>query len=696
MTWSEQTALFDESAADVSSGCPWLPGETVKMPIPSWMPPPVVNAVRRRQSADGYPVTFSRAEKKILRKRRKIRVSEWAEKNRVLTMSAVPGRWRNEVTPYSVGIMDAIAFPSVRVASIAKCPQSGLSEAVHNYVGSVIDQDPGPVLYTFPDKDMAEENSRDRILPMIKSSRRLRSYLTGTRNDESLMRINMAHMPIYLAWASSPSRLGNKPIKIAVDDEVDKYQARGSKETSAINLIDKRLTTYRQVSKHIKISTPTIETGNIWVAVNTEAEVVFHFWARCPECGRHQLMRFSQINFLLHCRDPKEMLRKNLARYECEHCSAHWDDHVRNQAVALGEWRSQGPDDDRGLELFAYLNAHRPQNIGFHLPAWIPRFNTLAYCAAAFLETLSGSPADRLDKKKNFANQIEARPYKNIIMNPVETEYRTAICQLRQQIVPAAAVALTAGIDHQRYGFYFLVRAWASDYVSWMIHYGKLATWDDIERLLFSTWYPVEGVGRQMAISRAAIDTGGSKFNPNLSMTEEAYWWIRKNGVGRGCRVWGIKGASWPQANRIKMSKPMDKSPSGRPIPGGLQILGLDTNKFKDAFFYRLQQAVNGEPEMCAWLHADTGDDYFAHITAEQKIEDEKGFQSYQKKGSRRNDWLDCEMMCAAAADPEWPEGGIHLVAPPVDPDAAARAENRAQNDIRQRPGWFANRTTGR
>ena len=37
---------------------------------------------------------------------------------------------------------------------------------------------------------------------------------------------------------------------------------------------------------------------------------------------------------------------------------------------------------------------------------------------------------------------------------------------LPAQVVPQAAVALTAGIDNQKYGFWFAVRAWARFWAS--------------------------------------------------------------------------------------------------------------------------------------------------------------------------------------------------------------------------------------
>lgn len=667
---SVQQQMFSD-AVPAGGECCGAPRAVVVRAGAAWLPDEVSSRLRRGVP---YPVRFSRAERKILRKRKKERVSGWAEKHRHLTMSSIQGPWRNEVTPYLTGIMDGAQYPSVRVIAVRKCPQSGVTEAVHNFVGWAIDQDPGPVLYTFPDKDTSDENARDRILPMIKSSRRLRGYMTGTRNDESMMRINLAHMPIYLSWASSPARLGNKPIKFAIADETDKYESRSKKETGPMYLIDKRLTVYRQVSKFFKISTPTGEKDIISRAVDEDAEVVFHYWVRCPACGWYQLMRFANIKFLEDCRDAKTMRAKNLAKYACTHCDSMWDDHMRNKAVGLGEWRSQGPDDERGLELHAHLEKFRPANIAFQLPAWIPRFNSLSDCAAAFLESLDGG----LHEKRNFHNQIRARPYRFVAREIIRSEYRSARCDLPPGVVPEIAVALTCGIDCQKSGFYYVVRAWARDYTSWLVEYSRLHSWEDVEDLVFVRTFPVYGATRKMRIARAAVDTGGSKFD-DYWMTEEAYWWLRKNGVGRGARCRGVKGASWHQANKVKMGTPMDKTPSGKPIPGGLQIVTLDTEKFKDAFFHRMDQAVE-KGELAAYLHAETGRDYFGHISAEHKVENEKGVLQWKRIGSRRNDWLDCEVYAAAAADPEWPEGGIHLMVPPGKPSEKSQEKASASS----------------
>ena len=75
--------------------------ETIELKTtpPDWLPP----AVRDRMAESGsveYRFELSRAERKVYRVPRPIRPSKWAERHRVLTMSSLPGRWKNETTPY--------------------------------------------------------------------------------------------------------------------------------------------------------------------------------------------------------------------------------------------------------------------------------------------------------------------------------------------------------------------------------------------------------------------------------------------------------------------------------------------------------------------------------------------------------------------------------------------------------------------
>ena len=187
-----------------------------------------------------------------------------------------------------------------------------------------------------------------------------------------------------------------------------------------------------------------------------------------------------------------------------------------------------------------------------------------------------------------------------------------------------------------------------------------MATWDDVGHLLFDTYYPIEDKKYSTPIWRAAIDTGGGKVQSDWdpSMTEQAYWWIRKN-MGRGCLIWGTKGSARELTGKVSTGKFLDRMPSGKPIEGGLQLVILDTDKLKDQYHYRLQQAIEGE-DQAAYLHKDTEETYARHIMAEEKQLDDKGLQTWVQIRPD-NHLFDCEVLNMAVSDPEWIGGGVNL-----------------------------------
>lgn len=621
---------------------------------PSWLPP----GLRNVREPMKISFQFSKAERKIFRKQRKIPVHIWCEQHRYVTTSILPGKWRNSVTPYLSGIMDASFFESVQTIIICKAPQVGGSEAINNCIGYAIDRDPGPVLYVYPDEMTAKENSQDRIQPMIESSPQLRSYKTGYDDDSAMMRISLQHMLIYMAWARSAARLANKPIRYLVFDETDKYpRTANKKETDPISLGEARTTTYNRNKRIWKVSTPTIETAPIWKALNTEAQIIFDYWVACPACGGMQLMIFDADHFKWprgednHSMSAEQIEANNLAWYECHHCHAKWDDSMRDIAVSGGRWQAR----EKGEALMDYLKTHRPRKIGFHIPSWLSYFVSLSKVAAAFLRGQKD-----LEKFKDFKNKHEAVPWKQIIISSNEENVLRARCDLLPQTVPQEAMALTCGVDVQKFGFWFIVRAFAADYTSWLVHHGFLTTWADVEQLLFDTIYPVVDSEKKMRIFRVCMDTGGGDKYQGMSMTEEIYWWLRDNNRGRGCRVWGTKGSSHTLPGKLQVGKPLDKTPSGKLLPGGLRIISVDTVKMKDAYHYHLNRAIEGLPQG-AYLHKEIGADYADQILAEEKQITDRGIEEWVQIRAN-NHYLDCECLAMLAADPEFPGGGVNLI----------------------------------
>ena len=586
-----------------------------------------------------YRFSFSMAERAVMRRRAPMPVSQWAERHRVVAYSTIPGRWHNSITPYSAGIMDASFHEAVRKIGICKCPQSGITEAIHNCIGYAIDRSPGPVMYVYPDELTARENAKDRIQPMIESSPRLATYLTGSADDRSSLRINLRHMPIFLAWSGSAARLGNKPIRYLVLDELDKYQGSRN-EASAEALAEKRTITWRHKARIWKISTPTVESTGIWQYMTREAQAVFDFHVRCPHCAMEQLMTFDRIRWPEDVRDPEDVLSRQLAEYVCEHCGSVWHDGDRDRAVRLGLWRERST----GLELKAHLDTHRPANVGFHLPAWLSYFVSLSKVAASFLRWNASKNQEDL---KDFCNNFKAEPWRVYRMDRDEDRI-LALCDDRPRgMVPGPLAedgtpriaALVAGIDTQgsdehRGFFRYVIRAfgWGQEDESWLIQCGTAPTFPALAEILWGSVYR-DGHGTEYRVRLALQDSMGHR-------TKEVYAFCAAN-----------KGRIFPTQGKQHQAAPLTYSPleyypgTQRRIPGGLRLLKVDTTFFKNDLAAKL--SIAPEDPGAFHLHHDTPLEYAREMVAEYYDEQK---QAWVCPSGRDNHYWDCEVLALAGA----------------------------------------------
>jgi phage terminase large subunit GpA-like protein len=417
-----------------------------------------------------------------------------------------------------------------------------------------------------------------------------------------------------------------------------------------MSLTEIRTNAYPQTKKIIDLSTPADESGYIGNALSKDADEVRHYRAVCPTCDADQVMRFAQFTWPETVRDPREVVRKRLAHYQCESCGMLWDDYTRNRAVQGGFWQAE-------------ISVERPACVGFHLPSWYSPFISLSDVVAAYLKGVEDH-----SKLMVFITQHKAEVWKETIAPKDEQKlldtHKTDIPPL---IVPARAVALTAGIDAQKFGFWFVVRAWAEDLTSWLVQYGFLSDFTAVEDLLYHTEYRVQDSDKTMKIWRACLDTGGGATDDeDWSRTEELYEFIRavnlKYRTGPGPdRVYGTKGASRPMAGgtqRIKVSV-LEKYPhSNRPIPGSLELRLLDTAQFKALIHWRLERGMDeasggADASQRFFLHSETGHDYAMQLLSEEFVRDRKG-KKYWKRLRRANHLLDAEAMAASAADNQW------------------------------------------
>lgn len=166
--------------------------------------------------------------------------------------------------------------PNVDI-SAEKCSQIGLSEIVYRIILALMDLNPGfSVALLMPSISFSNEVLKTRIAQIIEQSPRLKSILKHDI-DSASMKMFQNQSILYALGASvnSKSTLINRPITLAVSDELDKldydvHTGLRSRQTHSIH------------KPRISISTPTAPG----IGINAEAEDrQMHYQLMiCPEC----------------------------------------------------------------------------------------------------------------------------------------------------------------------------------------------------------------------------------------------------------------------------------------------------------------------------------------------------------------------------------------------------------------------------
>ena len=593
---------------------------TVTSPRPFWL------SERLTALVSGCDVAILPGEQKSFRRRAKMRASTWAERYRVLPpkVSSKPGKWRNSTTPYLTAFMDVAALPFIREIVACKGPQMGVTEAVHNFMGYTIDRAPGPVMYVFPNEDMARENMRDRIEPMINATPQLRKYLTGSSKDAQSLRVDLRHVNVYLAWARSASKLGNKPIRYLSLDEIDKYpETSGKKEASPIALAEARTRTYPRNCKIFKYSTPTDEQGNVWQELQS-CPVCLHYEARCPFCGTSQRMVWGQIKWEgAGDANPDTVQAKFMAYYECISCGQHWDDALRDEAVRAGVWR-----DEHGKSWETAVKQLQPRKVGFHLPSWLSQFVSLSACAAAFLRGHNDKT-----KLRNFLNNYAAEPWVEYEVERSEDRILALRDDRPRGLVPDEAEILLAGIDTQDNGFWYSITAFkrGQEIESWQVREGFVDSLAALDQVLFVDQYSTSS-GKTFIVMAGGIDSQGHR-------TAEVYDWCRLHPIIKPLKGERSMSTPWKISN-------LDTYPgTSKRMPGGIQLYRLNVTYYKDLLSGKLEIDPT---DPGAWhLHSEYPAEYARHLTAEYR--DDRGY--WVCPDHKDNHLWDCSVYVLAMAD---------------------------------------------
>lgn len=544
----------------------------------------------------------------------KLTVSEWAEKHRILDpkTSAIPGPWRNNVTPYLIGIMDEFNNPETEEIIYVKPTQVGGSESLNNMVGYVVMQDPSPVMIVYPKEDLAEFTSENRIQPMMNLSKGLKDKFR--KRESSRTELQFDGMFISLNGANSPSDLASKAIRYLFMDEVDKYPGASKKEADPIKLARERTKTFHD-SKIFITSTPTLKTGHIWKA-KENADVVKKYFVPCPHCDEYIELIFKNIKW---SEDKKlsNAERAESAKYHCQLCGQKITDQQKNQILKLGEWKTV----DKKTKF--------PRKVAFWMNTLYSPFVRFSQIALEFLDTKEDPEA-----LQNFVNSWLAEPWEDTKLKTNADMVLERQTEYEQFEVPDWAEFLTAGVDVQETSLYWTIRAWGTHLTSQNIAHGQTFGFKKIEEIMNSEFKKRNG--DSLMVNLCGMDSGDQTDLVYDFCAANSEWAIPVKGVATGY-------------SHYRISK-VNKATSAA---YGTRLLLVDGGKYKDMIAARMKRK-NGQGSWMVYKGCDR--EYAEQVTAEHKVNVKgsggKVSQVWTPKTSHAdNHFLDCEVYAMAAAD---------------------------------------------
>jgi len=557
-----------------------------------------------------------------------ITVAEWAESKRYLPKgSSVPGKWRNDLTPYWVEVMEALSPQSpVTDVVLVKCTQIGGTEVGQNMLLYYMDIDPTNILLVMPSDGVIKTHVETKLDPALASSG-IRTY-GRKRNQDSITEKKFAGGLLKIVSSNSATSARSYSARIVDMDDIDGYPKEIGEEGNTISLFAKRTDSYGIRAKRYKNSTPTTPDGHIWEAFQDSDQR--YYYVPCPHCKGEFVFDFDGLKYNVNAAGDLA----SEVEYCCPSCGCLIRESEKYNMMIGGKWIPHNPG-----------NPTR----GYHINSLYSPLNMVSW-RQIVKEYLAAKKAMRrgdASLMRTFVNTRKALPwfdrveavdaqliFENNRSNPGAYDWDN---------LPEEALVLTCGVDVQDDRLEAEVVAWGRGEESWSVCYktfrgnpamltsggisGQETVWEQLSSLLDRT-YTFED-GRTAKIACACIDSGGHH-------TKTVYRYVQPR---QGRRVFAIRGASAAGAPPVQFSKK---------TTARVRLANIGTDGFKDTIYSRLKLTDYGY----GYMHFpfEYGLEHFEQLTAERKEHNKKtGKWAWKLPSGRRNEPLDCRVYASAA-----------------------------------------------
>ena len=506
--------------------------------------------------------------------------------------------------------------------------QTGKTEGVLNFLGYIMDQDPGPVLAIQPsEKPMGEAFSKDRIAPMIRDTPVLRRRVAKAKGRDSNNTLFHKTFPgghVTIGGANSPAGLASRPIRFLLGDEIDRWET--TKEGNALSLARKRLTSFSN-RKELLTSSPTYEG----IGIDAEFDRCSQQFERhlvCPDCGESQFPRLE------HFRWPDA--RPEDVIYICTHCGTEHDTDREQRMKAQSIWVKTKDEGDRSK--------------GYWMNQWCSPFASWSRTVREYLDA-----KEDLTKLQVVTNTALAECWRGGGAEAQPEALAERAIDYPEMTIPDGAGILVAGIDVQHDRLAIVLRAFGPGEESWLVSWQEIygstidprdQVWTALDTVLLGTVEHANGY--PVAVTAASIDSSDG------TTSDAVYAYVRTR-QGRIPHLMAIKGGSQDYGRLEIFSRPKQSIDTrGRANTKasryGLRPYVVGTHRAKDLLSARIQLEGDG-PGRMHWPESVRAD-YYEQMTGEFKAPSRRlgGRRVWQRRPGQPVEAWDCEVYALHAS----------------------------------------------
>ncbi len=229
-------------------------------------------------------------------------VAEWADQDRYVAAesgSSRPGKWLNATSPLAIEPMDCLdASDPCRRVTVMAAAQLFKSELFLNWAGQTICDDPAPMMLVLPSLDELRNWNATKWQPTVDATptlaRRVLEIVERTGSGSTTAFKKFRGGFLVVTTASSSKGLQGRSVKRLACDEVSEFPADAGGRGDPVKQAESRGDAHDDF-KELLTSTPK-DLGTCRITILYDAGDQRRYYAKCPECGEHQVLRFENLH----------------------------------------------------------------------------------------------------------------------------------------------------------------------------------------------------------------------------------------------------------------------------------------------------------------------------------------------------------------------------------------------------------------